>query len=209
MNPQLVVIAKEPVPGRVKTRLCPPCTPEQAAMIAHAALEDTLDVGSQTPAARRVLLIDGRYPRKAGWSMTQQRGEGLAQRLANGFGDTALAGVPTMLIGMDTPQVTPRLLAAVAGRLSDADGVLCPADDGGWWALALRDPTTATVLTGVPMSRPDTGEVTLAAFTAAGVRMRTGPTLRDVDTMNDAYAVAAQRPAGRFAKAVLVLRVPA
>ena len=56
MTSQLLVIAKAPVPGRVKTRLCPPCTPHQAARLAAEALTDTLAAVRATPAARRVLV---------------------------------------------------------------------------------------------------------------------------------------------------------
>ncbi|NEA82606.1 glycosyltransferase, partial [Actinospica acidiphila] len=55
----LLVIAKEPRPGRVKTRLTPPFTPEEAAALAEAALADTLDAVARTPARRRVLVLDG------------------------------------------------------------------------------------------------------------------------------------------------------
>ena len=55
----LLVIAKEPRPGRVKTRLTPPFTPEEAAALAEAALADTLDAVARTPAERRVLVLDG------------------------------------------------------------------------------------------------------------------------------------------------------
>ena len=55
----LLVIAKQPVPGRVKTRLVPPCTYEQAASLAEAALADTLRAVRMTPARRRVLILDG------------------------------------------------------------------------------------------------------------------------------------------------------
>ncbi|HLM51248.1 MAG TPA: hypothetical protein VK279_11935, partial [Solirubrobacteraceae bacterium] len=55
----LVVLAKAPVRGNVKTRLSPPCTPEQAADLAAAALADTLDAVLATPAARRVIVLDG------------------------------------------------------------------------------------------------------------------------------------------------------
>ena len=51
----LLVIAKQPVPGRVKTRLVPPCTYEQAAVLAEAALADTLRAALLAPARRRVL----------------------------------------------------------------------------------------------------------------------------------------------------------
>lgn len=198
------MIAKEPVPGRVKTRLCPPCTAVQAADIALAALQDTLDAVSATPAVRRVLLLDGDYPAPSGWTVVPQRGDGLGGRLANGFADSALPSVPTLLIGMDTPQVTPSDLLAILSGLDS--GVLCPAADGGWWALALSDPWAARVLAEVPMSRPDTFELTMRAF---GGHLSVGETLRDADTFDDALAVAEACPGSRFARAVAAGRLSA
>ena len=58
----LVVVAKQPVPGRVKTRLHPPYTLGQAAVLAHACLHDTLDTLDRVPAARRILFVDGVLP---------------------------------------------------------------------------------------------------------------------------------------------------
>src|SRR5262249_62410375 len=54
-----MVLAKARVPGRVKTRCCPPCTPEQAAVLAEAALADTLATVAATPVDRRLLVLDG------------------------------------------------------------------------------------------------------------------------------------------------------
>jgi rSAM/selenodomain-associated transferase 1 len=206
----LVVLAKAPRPGRVKTRLCPPCTPEGAARIAAAALADTVAAVTAAPAVRRTLVVDGAYPVPPGWSARPQRGDGLGERLANAFADTALPGVPTLLIGMDTPQVTAAGLAAAAAALADADAVLGPAADGGWWALGLRDPAHAAVLPGVPMSTAETGARTRAALLARGLRIAALPELRDVDTAADAWAVAGQCAAGsRFAAAVPALVVAA
>lgn len=202
MNAQLLVIAKAPVPGRVKTRLCPPCTPQQAAAIAAAALADTITAVTATPAVRRTLVIEGEHPTPPGWTVADQRGVGLGERLANAYTDTALPGVPTVLVGMDTPQLTPRLLAAAAGALDDADAALGYADDGGWWILALREPAHAGVLAAVPMSTADTGSSTLAALHRLGLRVALLDSLRDVDTAADAEAVAAAHPHGRFADAV-------
>jgi glycosyltransferase A (GT-A) superfamily protein (DUF2064 family) len=196
---QLLVIAKAPVAGRVKTRLCPPCTPGQAAEIAQAALVDTVRVVDATPAVRRTLVIDGDYPTP---SAVLQRGAGLGDRLANAYADTALAGVASLLVGMDTPQMTIALLSAVAEGLDCADAVLAPAVDGGWWALALRHPGPARVLRDVPMSTADTGARTAAALRASGVRVVGAPGLRDVDTAADAREVATVIPDGRFAAAV-------
>jgi glycosyltransferase A (GT-A) superfamily protein (DUF2064 family) len=201
---QLVVVAKAPVPGRVKTRLCPPCTPAQAAAVAATALSVTLAAGDAAWFSRRVLLVDGDYRPPPGWTTVAQRGGGLDERLASGFADTALDGTATLLVGMDTPQVTPALLAALARGLDSADAVLAPAYDGGWWALALRAPYDGRALRGVPMSTPYTGAATATALRTLrpGFRLATGPWLRDVDTAADAWAVAAADPGGAFAAAV-------
>ncbi|MGI5223706.1 TIGR04282 family arsenosugar biosynthesis glycosyltransferase [Actinoallomurus sp. CA-142502] len=194
----LIVIAKEPVPGRVKTRLTPPYTSEQAALIAEAALADTLDAVAATTATRRVVALEGRpgawLPR--GFEVIAQRGAGLDERLANAFADV---GGPAVLIGMDTPQVTPAMLADAGRRLSAGDAVYGPAADGGFWLLGLRDPDPRR-LRGVPMSRPDTGARQLERLD--GLRVATLGTLRDVDTAGDAVQVAAQAPGTRFAAAV-------
>ncbi|HYU03775.1 MAG TPA: DUF2064 domain-containing protein [Jatrophihabitantaceae bacterium] len=215
MTIHLLVMAKAPVAGRVKTRLCPPCTPEAAARIAAAALADTLDAAGSAPAVRRTLVVDGDYVPPDGWAILRQRGSGLAERLSHAFADTALPGVPALLIGMDTPQVTANHLAAAAALLAagtrtgaaraqpPVDAVLGLATDGGWWALGLRDPARAAVLREVPMSTPDTGARTLAALRGRGLRFGFLPELRDVDTIEDALAVAPLCATGsRFAAAV-------
>jgi rSAM/selenodomain-associated transferase 1 len=204
MTIQVLVIAKAPVPGRVKTRLCPPWTPPAAARIAAAALADTLDAAGATTAVRHTLVVDGAYDPPSGWAVAPQRGAGLGARLANAFADTALPGVPSVLIGMDTPQVTPEHLSAAAALLTGAaDAVLGPAADGGWWALGLRDPAHGAALGAVPMSAPDTGARTVVALRARGLRLGFLPEMRDVDTAADAAAVAALCPAGsRFVAAV-------
>jgi len=190
----LLVIAKEPVPGRVKTRLVPPCTPPQAAALAEAALADTLQAVLAAPARRRVLVLDGEpgpwLP--PGFEITPQCGGSLDERLAGAF---AAAAGPALLIGMDTPQLTPDLLAV---DWEVADAWFGPAVDGGFWALGLRTPDAALVR-GVPMSTADTGAVQLARLHAARLRVAELPPLRDVDTPADAVAVACQAPLSRFA----------
>ena len=203
MTIQLLLMAKAPEPGRVKTRLCPPATPEQAATIAEAALRDTIDVLSAMPAARRTIVLSGRYPVPSGWHAVAQRGDGLTERLVHAYGDTALAGTPSLLVGMDTPQLTTALLTTAARRLRGrTDAVLGPAEDGGWWTLGLRDPTHAAALRSVRMSTSDTGAHSLAALRDRGLSVALLDRLRDVDTAEDAYAVAARHPYGRFARAV-------
>jgi len=200
MRAHLLVLAKAPVPGRVKTRLCPPCTPAQAARVAAAALADTLAVAHAAAPARRTIVLSGRYRPPPGWAVLAQRGTGLAERLANAYTDAG-AG-PTVLIGMDTPQLTVADLHDAAAALEHADAALGPAPDGGWWTLALRDPAHGTVLRGVPMSTADTAERTLAALRTRGLTVALLGTRCDVDTAADARTVAALAPHTRFAHAV-------
>ena len=197
-TPAVLVIAKAPVPGRVKTRLCPPCTPEQAAALARAALQDTLAAAAAAAGAgRRVLVLDGEPGAwlPPGWEVVRQRGHGLAERLAAAFED---AGAPAFLVGMDTPQVTPALIRAGLRALATHDAAFGPAADGGYWGIGLRRPRRA-VFTGVPMSEPHTGAVQRRRLDALGLRTAVLPTLLDVDTIAAARAVAADAPASRFA----------
>ncbi|WUW21028.1 glycosyltransferase [Streptomyces sp. NBC_01463] len=195
----LLVIAKEPLPGRVKTRLTPPFSPTEAAQLAEASLTDTLHTVRALPAARRVVVLDGRpgpwLP--AGIEVVRQCPGGLDERLAAAFG--ACTG-PTLLIGMDTPQVTAADLAGALapGAWDGCDAWFGPADDGGFWALGLAAPDPA-LLRGVPMSVPETGAVQRRRLVDAGLSVRDLPRLRDVDTAADATHVAALAPHGRFA----------
>jgi uncharacterized protein len=195
----VIVLAKAPEPGRVKTRLCPPCDPGEAARLAEASLVDTLSVVAATPSRRRVLALDGTpgpwLP--TGFEVLPQRGHGLDERLAHAFSDVGEGGV---LIGMDTPQVTPELLADSLRLLRTAavDAVLGPAVDGGWWGIGLRAPDPA-VFVGVPMSTSTTCAAQRARLLALGLRTRSLPRLRDVDDIEDAIAVALDAPRGHFA----------
>lgn len=204
---QIVVIAKEPVAGRVKTRLTPPFSPEEAALLATAALADTLGAVARAPARHRVLALRGGTGPwlPPGFAVLPQRGIGLDQRLAAAFEDAYRAHpLPVVLIGMDTPQVTPALLAGALAALATRDAVFGPAADGGFWLLGLRRPAPALLL-GVPMSEPTTGAAQLSRLRAAGLSVGMLPLLRDVDTAGDAAAVAAEAPSSRFAAALAAL----
>jgi rSAM/selenodomain-associated transferase 1 len=208
---QILVIAKEPVPGRVKTRLTPPFTPEQAALLATAALHDTLAAAAAVPGVRRVLALQGTpgpwLPH--GFTVLHQRGRGLDERLAAAFTDAYRTHpVPAILVGMDTPQITPALLTQALTALATHDAVLGPAADGGFWLLGLRRPDPALLL-GVPMSRPTTGLAQLHRLHTAALSVALLPTLTDVDTAEDAQAVAEEAPGSHFATALAKQRIPA
>jgi uncharacterized protein len=198
----LIVIAKEPLPGRAKTRLTPPCTPAEAATLAEAALLDTLEVVGSTPAARKVLAFDGdpRRFQRAGLEVIPQRGAGLAERVAAAFEDV---GGPALLVGMDTPQLTPSLLSDAMRALAApaVDAVLGPADDGGYWSIGLKH-DAGPALAGIPMSCPSTCAAQHARLHKLGLRVQGQPRLRDIDTIEDARAVASGAGGTRFAAAL-------
>ncbi|MFC7221386.1 DUF2064 domain-containing protein [Streptomyces polyrhachis] len=197
----LLVIAKEPRPGRVKTRLQRGCSPEEAAALARAALADTLATGLAVPAARRVLVLEGAVGDwlPGGYEVVAQEGDALDERIAAAF-----AGVsgPAVLVGMDTPQFTPELLAPVTrvGAWDAVDAYVGGAVDGGFWALGLAVPDPALVR-GVAMSRPDTGELQRRRLYGAGLRVAELAELRDVDTPEDVGLVAGLcQPGSLFAE---------
>jgi glycosyltransferase A (GT-A) superfamily protein (DUF2064 family) len=216
----VLMLAKAPVAGRVKTRLTPTATPAGAADIAAAALLDTLDAARAVRDARVVVALEGdpvaaERPHElaaalAGTLVVPQRGDTLGERITAAHDDVAVAfpGAASVQIGMDTPQVDPDVLTGALDLVTtDADAALGLALDGGWWALALADPRRARVVAGVPTSRDDTGARTLAALRAghpglAPSRVLELPPLSDVDTPDDAVAVAGLVPTGRFARAV-------
>jgi rSAM/selenodomain-associated transferase 1 len=201
----LIVIAKAPVAGRSKTRLCPPCTPEQAADLARAALQDTLAAVLATRARRRVLVLDGEPGTwlPDGLEVIPQRGDGLDERLAAAFEDV---GEAAFLVGMDTPQLTARHLATGLEALGTAESAYAPADDGGYWGIGLRTPD-ARIFAGVPMSADDTGARQRERLVALGLAVVDLPGLLDVDTIADARAVARLAPQSRFARALAALRL--
>jgi hypothetical protein len=202
----LILIAKETIPGKVKTRLHPTLSLEQAATLAAASIADTLAAIAPLPATRRILAFDGtRVPAGAeDYEVISQVDGELDARLAAIFDE---CDGPTILIGMDTPQMTADLLAPAFDWPDDVDAFFGPATDGGFWALGLRDPN-GDLIRGVPMSRDDTGHIQLQRLHRAGLCVRLLRPLTDVDTIENAFEVAEQAPDGGFAATLAGFRVP-
>lgn len=207
----IIVLAKLPVPKFVKTRLCPPCTPVEAAQIAEASLIDTLDAvvaarSLHPELVREVVLCVDRLGRVAPDWMAQagrivdQCDGGLADRLEHAFG--AVEG-PAILIGMDTPQVTAELLVeslrTLGGRCHDS--VIGLAKDGGFWIIGFRR-CPPNVFRGVPMSTDHTGDDQLIAMSREGLTPEFLPALTDFDTFAHAVEMASLVPGSRVQAAV-------
>ncbi len=207
----VLVVAKAPEPGRVKTRLAAAIGDKVAADIAAAALLDTLDAVAAAPVTARAVALTGDLDSAAdsaeirrrlkSFTVFRQRGDAFADRLANAHVDAA-DGYPVLQIGMDTPQVTAELLADCARLLLQIPAVLGLAFDGGWWVLGIRTPTAAECLRAVPMSQPDTGELTLKALRDNGIDVTLVQRLGDFDIVDDIALVRdCCAPGSRFAQA--------
>lgn len=205
----VLVMAKAPRPGAVKTRLAASLGDEIAAELAAMALLDTIEACAEAVGAQRchlslagrlesAVLADRLTAALAGWDLRPQAGVTFQERLVRAH--AAMPG-PVLQVGMDTPQLTPADLLDAADVLTRADAVLGPAADGGWWLLGLQRPTEAACLRTVPMSTPHTRARTHAALTDRGLAVSTTHELRDVDLAADAAAVARSAPGTRFARA--------
>ena len=197
----LIVIAKTPRPGLVKTRLMPPLSADEAWAVAWACLDDTLAAAAAVPSSRHVLLLSGEPGSWVpdGFEIIPQVGGGLGERLAAGFEAVADDAI---VIAMDTPQVDPTSLArALRALRSTHDSVFGPAADGGYWLLGFRrDVSSASVLDGIPMSTDRTGAAQLHRLQSLGLTTLTLETLRDVDDVDDLLIVGTAHPSTRLGR---------
>jgi len=210
----VLVMAKTPEAGKVKTRLCPPFTPVEAAAIAEAALADTLDAVVACEADRKVVALAG-LPGPwlpPGVEIIPQRGGQFDERLVHAWDDLRrTSGGWGLQIGMDTPQITAALLDEQLGLLTRAPraarvrgrprAVLGPAADGGWWLIGLPGSDPRLVFAGVPMSTSHTGRAQAQRLQSLGLDVVLAPELRDIDTAEDLRLVTADIPDNRTARA--------
>ena len=194
MTPLLIVFAKRPEPGRVKTRLCPPFTPEQAAAFYACLLADVLDemarVAPSLGLGLRIALdppeavdapgleLPATYERRA------QRGPDLSARMQHAFEEAAAEGHgPILLRGSDSPALDHDTLAAALGALESHDVVLCPDLDGGYNLVGQNEPTPG--LFEHAMSTGSVLDDTCANARARGKRVHRLDPGFDVDTAED------------------------
>lgn len=184
----LIVVAKEPAPGRAKTRLCPPLDPAAAAGLAACFLRDTLDLARAVPAIRRVIAYspaeaEGSFRALApDMALTPQRGADLGERLDRMLADAFAAGAGrAVALGADSPSLPAAYLADAFALLAAHDMVLGPADDGGYYLIGLtrRHPR---LFREVMMSTPTVAADTLAIAASLGLRVALLPRWYDVDT---------------------------
>jgi rSAM/selenodomain-associated transferase 1 len=186
---RIVIFAKAPVAGKVKTRLIPALGEEGAARLAREMLEQTASEAAATGLG--VELCATPAPAHSEWkpflpdiSATDQ-GEGdLGERLARAAARVIGAGENVLLIGADCPELGRERLRTAAEALERSDAVLYPVEDGGYALLGLRrfDPS---IFSGIAWSTASVAAETTARIKALGWSLHIGKTLRDVDEPED------------------------
>ncbi len=206
MSGALVVFAKRPAPGAVKTRLSPPFTPEEAAGFYAAMLADVLEASAALAVRFALEPVLAVHPPEsaaefeavvpAGFRVVAQRGRDLAERMQNAAADEAARGhAPVLLRGSDSPALGAETLAAALAALARVDVVLCPDRDGGYNLVGVRG--AAPGLFDHPMSTASVLADTLARARALGLSAETLAPGFDIDTVGDLELLAQARSAGR------------
>ena len=198
----LVIFAKAPIPGEVKTRLCPPLTPDEAATL-HGSF--VLDMLEQTK--RAVVTLQLRCDRylacapssdlvffkimeeRQGVRLLDQVGEDLGQRMHHTFIDLFAKGYKqVILVGTDVPTLPPSVYQEAFAILSRSDVVLGPALDGGYYLIGLTQPAEQ-LFAGMPWSTDRVHAVTQQQAKALGLSIGLTIVWRDVDTITDLQAL--------------------
>lgn len=194
----LIVFAKAPRPGRVKTRFAPPLSLEQAAGLYEAMLADVLETSAREARAFDLEAVLAFHPPDAFAEFAQhappsfrlqiQRGLGLSQRMANAFAEAAAGGAPLALLrGSDSPALGKAHIGSMLEALESGDDlVLTPDLGGGYVMIGQRIPTPEVFE--VPMSNAEVLGRTLALAGGLGLACSTTQVTFDLDTVSDLRA---------------------
>jgi rSAM/selenodomain-associated transferase 1 len=187
----LLVVAKQPLPGQTKTRLCPPLSSTQAANLYECFLRDTLDIMRQVQGVQRVIgfLPEGarEYFRQLAPEMDLicQLGASLGERLDHLLTQALASGSQrAVVMDSDSPTLPPEYISQAFERLTDADVVIGPTRDGGYYLIGMKRPQSH-LLRQVQMSTPHVLDDTLALAESTGLSVSLLPPWYDVDTMAD------------------------
>lgn len=198
MNSILIIMAKQPIYGAVKTRLCPPLTPQEALILYEAFLRDTTGLvdmacalaSNVTPALAYSPQGSHDYFRALvpeRFTLLPQMGEGLGERLCNLPAQVRALGFDsTAMISSDSPTLAPDVVARCFEELArpGVDVALGPTADGGYYLIGMNEPQPA-LFKGITWSTEHVTRETLAAASHAGLRVSLLPAWYDADTVED------------------------
>lgn len=183
----LIVVAKRPAPGQTKTRLSPPLSPSQAAALYECFLRDTLDLVRQVPGVKRAIAYLPVWERAyfyhlaPDFDLLQQEGPDLGTRLDNALTHYLQRGYrKAVIMDSDSPNLPASCLISAYAMLEEADAVIGPCDDGGYYLIGLRRPCPR-LLREVRMSTSKVTADTLVIAAEENLRVGLLPAWYDVD----------------------------
>jgi len=190
----IVIMAREPVPQQVKTRLCPSLTPEAAARLYECFLLDTIELVRNIESVRRIVAYTpkdaGAYFRSIvpeGFALIYQKGADLGERLAHASRSLFDRGcAKVILIGSDSPNLPPGYIREGFCRLDEADVVLGPCEDGGYYLIGMRS-AMPDLFAGVPWSSSAVTQATVEKAMAARATVSLLEEWYDVDRYKDLF----------------------
>ncbi|MGH0036116.1 MAG: TIGR04282 family arsenosugar biosynthesis glycosyltransferase [Myxococcota bacterium] len=202
MNGSIVVFAKAPRPGAVKTRMCPPLDPDEAAGLYSAMLDDVLEATLHMARSLDLKPVLTVHPPEAqaelahraphSFDIVAQRGRDLSERMAWAIAEAGATGASPILIrGSDSPTLGFQVARAAVAALQEVDAVIAPDVDGGYNLLGLRTPVAG--LFDHPMSTESVLDDTLAGAAARGLTTRVLDETFDLDTGEDLALLARRR----------------
>ncbi len=190
----IVVFAKAPRPGMVKTRMTPPLSPEQAAALYGEMLADVLEATSALAEALGIEPVVSIHPAEAcaefaslvpqNLRVIVQQGLGLSERMTWAVAEAAAGGAERILLrSSDSPVLGPHDVEMALDGLMENDVVVTPDFDGGYALIGLRAPVPG--LFDHPMSTGSVLDETLANARRLGLRCRVLEPSVDLDTVAD------------------------
>ncbi|CAH0999259.1 hypothetical protein LEM8419_00556 [Neolewinella maritima] len=189
-QPALIIMVKNPIAGKTKTRLAQDVGDEMALRMYGILLEYTRDQALGLTDVTRYLHYSDHVRSDDGWPGDRfiklvQVGPGLGERMAAAF-DHAFARHHdrVIIIGSDCPGVTTELLDEAFAALTTHEVVIGPANDGGYYLLGMRHPHP-TLFTDMSWSTSDVLEETLARTQVQGLSTHRLPVLSDIDHLED------------------------
>ncbi|MDE3012215.1 MAG: TIGR04282 family arsenosugar biosynthesis glycosyltransferase [Pseudomonadota bacterium] len=197
--PRIIIFAKAPVAGQVKTRLIPALGAERAAALARRMFQHTVDVAvaaaigpvevCAAPDRSDPAWHGVEVPAALAWSA---QGDGdLGMRMARAAQRTLADGQAVLLIGTDCPGLQVRHLHEAEAGLRDHDAVIAPTTDGGYFILGLKQHLPA-IFERMSWSTREVAFQTIARLARHRRSVRVQPMLRDVDEAADLKWVPAE-----------------
>ena len=182
---RIVIFAKAPVPGEVKTRLIPVLGAEGAAALAQRMLHDTCREALQARVGRVELCLSGTVePFPEGVELSDQGQGDLGDRLARAAARAIRCGEAVMLTGTDCPALDAARLQRASSELEGHDAVMHPTFDGGYALLGLRR-YHPSIFEDIEWSTSGVADDTIARISALGWSLHIGETLLDIDEPED------------------------